>query len=245
MKRLDQLSKEERRAVMDRTTSTDEVTPKVADILHRIMDRGDDALIQLTRELDDVDLDSVRVGGERIEDAYGKVDPDVIDAVERAAENIRGFHEKQVREGWTREVRTGVEVGRNFTPLNSVGAYVPGGTAAYPSTALMTVIPAKVAGVERVIACTPPRPESLTLVALDVAGVDEVYEVGGPQSIGAMAYGTETIESVDKIVGPGNRYVTAAKELVNGDVLIDFLAGPTEIGIIADETAKPRFVAAD
>ncbi|MDY6774848.1 MAG: histidinol dehydrogenase [Halobacteria archaeon] len=245
MRQISDLSPDERNQIIDRSTETDRVVPDVGDILKEVRERGDAAVEEFTSKFDDVDLDSPTVDESRIEAAFDEVNDGVLEAVDEAAERIEEFHSKQVREDYTEETDEGIEVGRRFVPLDSVGAYVPGGGAAYPSTALMTVIPAKVAGVERVIACTPPRPEPLTVVALSLAGADEVYEIGGAQAVGAMAYGTDSVEGVDKIVGPGNIYVTAAKELVQGDVLIDFPAGPSEIGVVADGTAEPEFVAAD
>ena len=195
-------------------------------------------------------LDDLRVSQEEIDAAYESVDEKLLEALAVAAENIFKFHsEQKEHEFWMTEVSPGVSVGQKVVPLDSVGAYVPGGRASYPSSALMNVIPAKVAGVSRIIVCTPPKADGsitpLTLVAADLAGADEIYKVGGAQAIAAMGLGTESIERVQKIVGPGNVYVTAAKMLLRGTVEIDFPAGPSEVLIMADRTADPGVIAAD
>ncbi|MDI7246486.1 MAG: histidinol dehydrogenase [Bacillota bacterium] len=219
-------------------------------IVNEVRERGDGALVQLTRELDHVALDpgQLRVTPEAVQQAYAAVDTEFVEAVRHAKRNVWAFHETQVPRP-SIAVLDGYAVGRASTPIERAGLYVPGGTAAYPSTVVMTAVPAKVAGVSEVIMCTPPGPSGevnpFTLVAADVCGVDKVFRVGGAQAIAAMAYGTETIPAVDMIVGPGNSFVTAAKKLVFGDVGIDMLAGPSEILIIADESAVPEFVAAD
>jgi histidinol dehydrogenase len=176
-----------------------------------------------------------------------RVDPEVRDAIDTAVENVRAFHERQVPEDWRDEFSPGRELGRRFRPLERVGVYAPGGTAAYPSSAIMGVVPAKVAGVEQVVVATPPAEEMnpATLAAVHAAGADEVYSIGGAQGIAALAYGTETVPHVQKVVGPGSKWVTAAKAEVRGDVDIDFLAGPSEVLVLADETATPEFVAAE
>lgn len=246
MRRLEELSDEERREILDRDVSTDDVADDVDGILEEVRGRGDDAVRELTRRFDGVDVGELRVREQEMEAAVESADEDVVEAVEDAAVRIRSFHERQVRENWL-ETEGGVTVGRRFEPLDSAGAYVPGGGAAYPSTALMTVIPAKTAGVERVVACTPPPVPDVTLAALHVAGVDEVYRAGGAQAVAAMVYGTESLDAVDCVVGPGNRYVTEAKKQMRNDgrVRIEFPAGPSEIAVVADDTAEPRFVAAD
>lgn len=244
-RRIDSLSDDERADVIDRSSSAD-VAEDVRPIVGSVRDEGDDALREFTREFDGVEVENLRVTEDEMLEARKSCDDNVLEAVEHAAGRIRDFHEKQVRDDWSVE-EDGVEVGRRFVPLASAGAYVPGGGAAYPSTALMTVVPAKVAGVERVVACTPPPVPDATLAALSVAGVDAVYRVGGAQAVAAMGYGTETVEACDAVVGPGNVYVTEAKRQVRDDdaARIEFPAGPSEICVIADETAEPSNVAAD
>jgi len=235
----------ERRAVFERTSGVDAVRDDVAAIVARVREEGDVALREFSREFDNVDVGPVEVT-DQTERARDRLDDDVLAAIERAAANIRAFHERQRPEDW-RETFDGRELGRRFRPLASAGVYVPGGTAAYPSSALMGVIPAAVAGVEHIAVATPPAEElpAATLAAIDVAGADAVYQVGGAQAIAALAYGTETVTACDVVVGPGSTYVTAAKALVRGDVEIDFLAGPSEILVVADATAQPELVAAD
>ncbi len=227
------------------------LTPEeaVRRIVHDVRERGDVALREWTERADKVTPDYLEVPLEDIEAAYDHVSPDVISALEFAAGRIEHFHRKQPITGWT-EWQSEGGLGQIVRPLQRVGLYIPGGTAPLPSTVLMTAIPARVAGVEEVIMCTPPRKsdgrvEPVTLVAADIAGVDRVFAVGGAQAIAAMAYGTETVPRVDKIVGPGNLFVTLAKKQVFGDVGIEGLLGPTETLIIADETANPAWVAAD
>ena len=244
-RRIDSLSEDERADIIDRSADAD-VEDDVRPIVEKVREDGDDALREFTREFDGVEVDDLRVTEDEIREARDACDDDVLAAVEHAAERIRNFHEKQVRDDWS-ETSDGIEVGRRFVPLASAGAYVPGGGAAYPSTALMTVLPAKVAGVENVVACTPPPVPDATLAALEVAGADAVYRVGGAQAIAGMAYGTETIGAVDAVVGPGNVYVTEAKRQVRDDdaARIEFPAGPSEICVIADENANASHVAAD
>jgi histidinol dehydrogenase len=230
----------------DRRSKVADVAESVSGIIERVRNEGDEALRQLTRKFDGFDLRDIEVGRDEIDDAYDEVDDDLIDAIETAADNIQRFHEMQLgRDLWMTEVEPGMILGVRSTPLERVGVYVPGGRASYPSTALMGVIPARVAGVEEVICCTPPPAGPATLVAMDIAGADEIYRIGGAQAIAAMAFGTGSIEQVQKIVGPGNVYVTAAKEMLRSVVEIDFPAGPSELGIIADQTAEPKFIAAD
>lgn len=245
IRRIDALSDDERAQLVERSSSAD-VEEDVRPILEGVRERGDDALREYTQEFDGVQVEDIRVTDERIKEARSGCDDDVLRAIEDASERIRNFHEKQVREDWS-ETEDGVEVGRRFVPLSSAGAYVPGGGAAYPSTALMTVVPARVAGVECVVACTPPPVPDATLAALDVAGADAVYRVGGAQAVAAMGYGTETVEGCDAVVGPGNVYVTEAKRQVRDDeeARIEFPAGPSEILVIADEIADAENVAAD
>ena len=239
------LGPDERRAVFERDAGVDAVRSDVADIVDRVHEEGDVAVREFCAEFDDVQVANLDVA-DQCERAYEEIDADVRAAVETAAANVREFHEAQVPEDW-RDDFDGRELGRRFRPLQRVGVYAPGGTAAYPSSVIMGVVPAVVAGVEDVVVCTPPADElnPVTLAAIHVAGADEVYSVGGAQAVAAMAYGTESIPAVQKIVGPGNRWVTAAKAEVQGDVDIDFLAGPSEVLVLADETAEPAFVAAD
>ncbi|MFC7076480.1 histidinol dehydrogenase [Haloarcula halophila] len=239
------LGPDERAALFDRDAGVDAVRDDVSDIVAQVRQEGDVALRRFASEFDDVEVGNVDIT-DAAERAYEELDGDVRDAIEHAADNIRSFHERQVPEDW-RETVDGRELGRRFRPLDSAGVYAPGGTAAYPSSALMGVIPAKVAGVDHVAVATPPAEtiNPVTLAAIHVAGADAVYQVGGAQAIAALAYGTETVSATDIVVGPGNRWVTAAKAEVRGDVAIDFLAGPSEILVVADETADPDLVAAD
>ena len=230
----------------NRESKVDEVAATVQDIIDLVRFEGDKALADLTFKFDKITLGSIEVSRDEIEDAYENVDPVLLDELENAAEYIQRFHEMQVPPDlWLKEVEPGITLGIKSTPLERVGCYIPGGKASYPSTALMCIIAAKTAGVDEVICCTPPPVNPLTLVAMDIAGADEIYKVGGAQAIAAMALGTESIEPVQKIVGPGNVFVTAAKTMLRGTVEIDFPAGPSEIGVIADDTANPKFVAAD
>ena len=230
----------------NRISKVKDVGKNVAEIIESVRADGDRALRDLTKKFDKYDLKQIEVTRDEIDDAYDDVDEELLEALEAAADNIQRFHELQLDgDLWLKEVEPGVTLGVKSTPLERVGAYIPGGRASYPSTALMTVIPARVAGVDEVICCTPPPVNPITLVAMDIAGADEIYRIGGVQAIAAMALGTESVEKVQKIVGPGNAYVTAAKEMLRGTVEIDFPAGPSEIGIIADSTAEPRFIAAD
>ena len=205
----------------------------------------------MTKDFDKADINSsnVVVTQEEIDEAYNLVDKNLLNVIRKALVNIRSFHEKQKQYSWFDSKPDGTMLGQKVTALSRVGVYVPGGKAAYPSSVLMNVIPAKVAGVEEIIMCTPPGKDGkvypTTLVAAKEAGVDVIYKVGGAQAVGAMAYGTESIPKVDKIVGPGNIYVALAKKAVFGYVSIDSVAGPSEIMVLADETANPRFVAAD
>ncbi|QLD91071.1 histidinol dehydrogenase [Natronomonas salina] len=239
------LSPGERAAFFERDAGVAEVREPVGDIVDRVRQEGDVALRSYAEEFDDVAVGNVDVTDEA-ERAYDEVDEEVREAIETAAANVREFHERQVPEDW-REEFDGRELGRRYRPLERVGVYAPGGTAAYPSSALMGVIPAKVAGVDHVAVATPPAEDlnPATLAAIHVAGADAVYQVGGAQAVAALAYGTETVSPVQKVVGPGNRWVTAAKAAVRGDVEIDFLAGPSELLVVADDTADPELVAAD
>ena len=221
----------------------------VREILNGIRREGDSALLDYTRRFDRYDLtpDRLKVTCEEISEAYGKVNEAEIEALKQAAGNIRKYHERQVQKSWEYE-EEGVMLGQVIRPLETVGIYVPGGKASYPSSVLMNAVPAKVAGVETVVMCSP-APDGCwsphALVAADLAGVSSIYKVGGAQAVGAMAYGTRTIPKVDKIVGPGNIYVALAKRLVFGVVDIDMIAGPSEILIVADDSARADFIAAD
>ncbi len=227
----------------------DEFIEKVRPIVEDVKRRGDSALIEYTEKFDGVRQRYIRVPKEEIDSAYDKVDDDLIDALEIAKENVERFHSITAVDRDIKIDFGDCVLGKRYTPIENVGVYIPGGNKSYPSTALMAGVPAKIAGVDRLIACTPPNRDGkvnpLTLVACDIAGFDEIYAVGGAQAISAMAYGTETIKPVEKIVGPGNVYVTAAKLLVQKDVAIDMPAGPSEIVVIADESAKAEFVALD
>ena len=223
----------------------------VNDILLNVRTNKDEALFKYTKDFDkaDINASNIVVTKEEIEEAYTKVDPALVDVIRKSLRNIKEYHEKQKQYSWFDSKPDGTILGQKVTPLARAGVYVPGGKAAYPSSVLMNVVPAKVAGVEQIIMCTPPDHEGkvypTTLVAANEAGVDVVYKAGGALAIAAMAYGTESIPKVDKICGPGNIYVALAKKAVFGYVSIDSVAGPSEILVIADETANPRYVAAD
>lgn len=223
----------------------------VNDIISNVRQNGDDALVEYTRKFDkwDASPDKFRVTDEEIREAYERVDKELIQVLNAAADNIRSFHEKQKRNTWIETREDGSILGQRILPIAISGVYVPGGKAAYPSSVLMNIIPAKVAGVDEIIMCTPAgadgRVTPTTLVAADIAGVNSIYKVGGAQAIAAMAHGTETIPKVDKITGPGNIYVALAKKACFGYVSIDSIAGPSEILVLADDTADPKFVAAD
>ena len=224
---------------------------KVQAIIDDVRERGDEALFEMTKRFDGADLnaDNIRVTQAEIDEAYALVDASLIEVIRKAMTNIRVYHEKQRQYGWFDTTSDGTILGQKVTPLQSTGVYVPGGKAAYPSSVLMNVIPAKVAGVEKIVMVTPPGKDGKvnpgTLVAAHEAGADEIYKVGGAQAIAALAFGTASVPKVDKIVGPGNIYVALAKKAVYGYVSIDSIAGPSEILVIADETANPRYVAAD
>lgn len=223
----------------------------VNDILNNVRNRKDEALFEYTKNFDHADLnaENIQVTKEEIEEAYNQVDESLLEVIRKAQVNICEYHEKQKQYSWFDSKPDGSILGQKVTPISRVGVYVPGGKAAYPSSVLMNVMPAKVAGVEQIVMCTPcdasGKVYPTTLVAANEAGVDVIYKVGGAQAIAAMAYGTESIPKVDKIVGPGNIYVALAKKAVFGYVSIDSVAGPSEILVIADETANPRYVAAD
>ena len=228
-----------------------EYEERVADILKQVKERKDEALFEYTKRFDhaDIDASNIRVSEEEIKEAYERVGDSFVGVLQRSIKNIRDFHEKQKQYGWFDSKPDGTILGQKITAIAKVGVYVPGGTAVYPSSVLMNVIPAKVAGVEKIVMVTPPGPDGKinpnTVVAAHEAGVDLIYKAGGAQAIAALAYGTESVPKVDKIVGPGNIYVALAKKAVYGHVSIDSIAGPSEILVIADEGANPRYVAAD
>jgi len=223
----------------------------VQEIISSVREDGDSALIAYEKKFDRCDLTplTLRVSPQEIQEAYDALDPALIEVMKRAARNIRSYHEKQKRESWITTREDGVILGQKITPIAVSGCYVPGGRAVYPSSVLMNIVPAKVAGVARIVMCTPPGADGKaaagTVVAADLAGADEIYKIGGAQAIAAMAYGTETVPKVDKITGPGNIFVALAKKACFGVTGIDSVAGPSEILVIADKTADPRFVAAD
>ena len=223
----------------------------VAEILEKVKREGDEALFAYTKQFDKVEInkDTIRVTEEEIKEAYDTIDPALLDVIRKALVNIRTYHEKQIQNSWFTSTTNGTMLGQKVTPLNRVGVYVPGGKAVYPSSVLMNIVPAKVAGVPHIVMTTPPGKDgkvcASTLVAAREAGADEIYKVGGAQAVGALAYGTASIPKVDKIVGPGNIFVALAKKAVYGYVSIDSIAGPSEILVLADETANPRYVAAD
>ena len=235
-------------AEVPRPNAVNDVAGAVAEIIARVRDGGDDALRELTHELDDVEIDSLRISGDEIDAAADAVDDAVMNAMEAAAGNIRTVAEHQRLKPWEAEVAGGV-VGEYINPVNRAGIYVPGGRASYPSTVLMTAMPARVAGVKEIVMCVPPGKDgkvpAATLAAAGLCAVDEVYRIGGAQAIAAMAYGTETIKPADVIVGPGNVYVAEAKKQVAGEVGIESVAGPSEIVIVADSSADPGMVALD
>ncbi len=224
---------------------------RVNEIIRNVKEKGDEAVFAYTKQFDGVSVtpQNVRVTDAEIDEAYGQVDQRLLDVIRKALFNIRSYHEKQKRYSWFDSTENGTMLGQKITPLATVGVYVPGGKAVYPSSVLMNVVPAKVAGVKRIVMTTPPGRDgkipSSTLVAAHEAGVDEIYKVGGAQAIAALAFGTESIPKADKVTGPGNIYVALAKKAVYGHVSIDSVAGPSEILVLADETANPRYVAAD
>lgn len=228
---------------------TEEQRLAVQRIIEQVRKEGDQAVRALTLQYDQVDLEELLVTDDEIKQAFKEVPTEVVLALQGAIKNIRAFHQRQKRNSWLEPSESGTILGQLIRPLDRVGVYVPGGTAAYPSSVLMNVIPAQVAGVEEIIMVTPPLPSGKVtagvLVAADLLGIRQVYKVGGAQAIAALAYGTETIPSVDKIVGPGNIYVALAKRAVFGDVDIDMIAGPSEIVVLADEHQNPSYIAAD
>ncbi len=250
------LTKESTKDILENLLKTsphnyDKFEPAVADILANVKEKGDEALFSYTKEFDKVEVtaDTIRVTEAEIQEAYEAVDASLLEVIRKALVNIRSYHEKQRQNSWFTSTENGTMLGQKVTPLNRVGVYVPGGKAVYPSSVLMNIVPAKVAGVPHIVMTTPPGKDGKvnpsTLVAAKEAGADEIYKVGGAQAIGALAYGTASIPKVDKIVGPGNIFVALAKKAVYGHVSIDSIAGPSEILVLADETANPHYVAAD
>lgn len=254
--RILQLSKETKKNILEdllkrSPNSYGVYEERVAAIIDAVREKGDEAIFSYTKQFDgaDISADNIVVTKEEIEEAYRNVDPTLLDVIRKALVNIREYHEKQRQYSWFDSKDTGIILGQKVTPLQRVGVYVPGGKAVYPSSVLMNVLPAKVAGVDEIIMTTPPGKDgkicASTLVAATEAGVDKIYKAGGAQAIAALAFGTESVPKVDKIVGPGNIYVALAKKAVFGHVSIDSIAGPSEILVLADESANPRFVAAD
>ena len=235
--------------IFARSVPTSDVSGPVSEIIENVRKNGDRALIEYALRFDKAQLTSLKVSEEEIDDAFEAADPEFIRILERAAENIRRFHRMQLREGFTIEGPDGVIMGQKIIPIEKAALYIPGGTASYPSTVLMSAIPAKLAGCSTVVMVSPPSNDGsinpAILVAARIAGIDSIYKTGGAQAIAALAYGTETVPKVDKIVGPGNAYVQEAKRQVFGEVSIDMIAGPSEILIVADKTASARVTAAD
>ena len=221
----------------------------VTDIIANVRQNGDKALFEYSKKFDKVDLASLEVSSEEIDEAFELADKDFVEVIREAAENIREFHKRQVKNSFIISEKDGIVTGQKVTPIERVGLYVPGGTAAYPSTVLMDSIPAKIAGCSQIVMVTPPSKDGKVnpniLTAAKIAGVDRIFKVGGAQAIAALAYGTESVPEVDKIVGPGNAFVAEAKKQVFGKVAIDMIAGPSEILVVADSTCNPKFVAAD
>ena len=235
--------------IFARGTAVTDVSDIVADIIYNVRKNGDKALFEYCEKFDKAKLTTLEVSEEEIEEAFNTVEPRFIEILKKAAENIRNFHEKQVRNSFIINDKDGVVIGQKVIPVEKAGLYVPGGTAAYPSTVLMDSIPAKIAGCGEICITTPPNAEGkvnpVILAAAKIAGVDRIFKVGGAQAIAALAYGTETIPKVDKIVGPGNAFVAEAKKQVYGIVSIDMIAGPSEILVVADGKSNAKFVAAD
>ena len=254
--RIVTLSKESRQNLLDSLLKRSpgnygQYQDTVQEIVDGVKTKGDQALFELTRKFDweGIDASNVKVTETEVQEAYDTIDPQLVETIRKSLKNIREYHEKQKQYSWFDTTPEGTMLGQKVTPLASAGVYVPGGKAVYPSSVLMNIVPAKIAGVAHVVMCTPCNKEGkvnpAVLVAAKEAGADEVYKVGGAQAIAAMAFGTESIPKVDKITGPGNIFVALAKKAVSGFVSIDSIAGPSEILVLADETANPRYVAAD
>lgn len=241
-----QVSKDE---IFERGENSFDVADIVTDIIEDVKQKGDKALFEYAKKFDKADLKSLEVSQSEIDEAFDSVEPKFIEIIKNAAKNIRNFHEKQVKNSFIINDNEGIVTGQKVTPIEKVGLYVPGGTAAYPSTVLMDSIPAKIAGCSEICIATPPlengKVNPVILAAAKIAGVDRIFKMGGAQAVAALAYGTETVPKVDKIVGPGNAFVAEAKRQVFGRVSIDMIAGPSEILIIADKKSNPKFVAAD
>ena len=235
--------------IFARVSPTVNVEEIVADIIANVRAKGDKAVLEYNLKFDKAELETLLVSQEEIQEAFAAVEPEFLSILEEAAENIRNFHSKQVRNSFVIADKPGIVLGQKVTPIEKVGVYVPGGTAAYPSTVLMDIIPAKIAGCPRIVMVTPPGKDGkinpVILAAAKIAGVDQIFKVGGAQAVAALAYGTESIPKVDKIVGPGNAFVAEAKKQVFGLVSIDMIAGPSEILVIADGKSNPAHVAAD
>lgn len=242
----EQISEKE---ILSRSEGKTGVEDIVADIIKNVRTHGDDALLQYAEKFDHVALQELEVSSEEIDKAYDTVDQKFIDVLKKAAEHIEAFHRHQVRNSFLVNETSGVVLGQRILPIEKVGLYVPGGTAAYPSSVLMNCLPAKIAGVKQIVMTTPPScggaVSPVILAAAKIAGVHRIFKIGGAQAVAALAYGTQTVPCVDKIVGPGNAFVAEAKRQVFGHVAIDMIAGPSEILVIADETCNPKFVAAD
>lgn len=254
--RIIELTKETKQSILDdllkrSPNNYTQYEETVNEIIENVKKNGDNAVFDYTLKFDKYALtpENIKVTREEIDEAYARLDADLIEVIKASAENIRAFHQKQLRNSWFDSKEDGTILGMKITPIAKVGVYVPGGKAAYPSSVLMNVVPAKVAGVEEVIMTTPPSVDGSvnpgTLVAAHIAGVDTIYKVGGAQAIAALAFGTRSVPKVDKITGPGNIFVALAKKAVYGYASIDSIAGPSEILVLADETATPRYVAAD
>lgn len=235
--------------IFARDNASQNVEAVVSEIIATVIKNGDKALLDYSERFDKAKLDSLEVTEEEIDEAYRSVEPEFIEIIKEAAKNIREFHSRQVREGFSLKGADGVVTGQRITPIEKVGLYVPGGTAAYPSTVLMDSIPAKIAGCREIVMVTPPSKEGkvnpVILAAAKIAGIDRIFKIGGAQAVAALAYGTESVPKVDKIVGPGNAFVAEAKKQVFGKVSIDMIAGPSEILVVADAKSNPKFVAAD
>ena len=249
MIRIYEFSQVDPAEIFQRETPISRVEEPVAAILADVKKRGDEAVLEYTARFDRCDLSSLAVTAEEIEEAMNQVEPEFLEVLHKAAANIREFHTAQVRQSLVLTPRSGVVLGQRITPIERVGLYVPGGTAAYPSTVLMDAIPAKIAGCEKIVMVTPPGADGkinpAILAAAKIAGVTDIFKMGGAQAVAALAYGTESVPKVDKIVGPGNAFVAEAKKQVFGMVAIDMIAGPSEILVLADGKSDPRVVAAD
>ena len=239
----------DRSEILDRKENVFNVADTVSDIINQVRAKGDSALFEYCEKFDKVKLETLEVSAEEIDEAFGIVEPEFIEILKEAKENIYAFHSRQVRNSFLINDKDGVVIGQKVIPIEKVGLYVPGGTAAYPSSVLMNAIPAKIAGCSQIVMVTPPskngKVNPAILAAAKVAGVDRIFKVGGAQAVAALAYGTESVPAVDKIVGPGNAFVAEAKKQVFGRVAIDMIAGPSEILVIADGTCNPAYVAAD